>query len=206
VAASNLSGGWTILKCVADDTVSSGMWSSDRDAAIQALFHVGYPRLVHTAFAIVGDWGLAEQLAQESYLRLYRRWRWIRDPQAAPAYLQRTVLNLSRSSIRRRLLERRTLTDIRDPSSEPDPVSGVALRHAIAALPARRRACIVLRYLADLSEAETADLLGISVGTVKSQTHKALRQLRELLAERPEPAEPARPEAVVPRRGEGKAT
>jgi RNA polymerase sigma-70 factor (sigma-E family) len=178
------------------------MWSSERDDAIRALFLAGYPRLVNMAFAMVGDWGLAEQLAQESYLRLYRRWRWIRDPRAAPAYLQRTVLNLSRSSIRRRILERRALSEEYDSSPEPDVLGSLALRRAISALPARRRACIVLRYLADLTEAETADLLGISVGTVKSQTHKALRQLRELLAESAAAGAPA----PLPRRIQRKAT
>jgi RNA polymerase sigma-70 factor (sigma-E family) len=156
----------------------------ERDAAvaIESLFHAHYPRLVYAAFSLTGDRDLAEQLAQEAYLRLWRRWRWISDPQAAPMYLQRTVLNLSRESIRRRVIERRALKSRsmeRPPAPPPDSAELVELRRAIAALPARKRECVVLRYLLGMSEAETAGLLGVSVGTVKSQTHKGLRQLRE---------------------------
>ena len=156
----------------------------DGDEAIESLFHAFYPRTVYTAFSLVGDWDLAEQLAQEAYLRLWRRRRWIADPQAAPLYLQRTVVNLSRESIRRKVIERRALRARgldRAAATEPDPAEVVDLRRAIAGLPARKRECVVMRHLLGLSEAETARLLGVSVGTVKSQTHKGLRQLRERL-------------------------
>jgi len=154
------------------------------DEAIESLFHAFYPRLVRTGYALVGDWDLAEQLAQEAYLRLWRRWRWLKDPQAAPMYLQRTVVNAARDTIRRRVIERRALNAGAEPSAPTpaDPADVIELRRAIAALPARKRECVVLRYLLGLSEAETADALGISVGTVKSQTHKGLRMLRERLA------------------------
>lgn len=175
-----------------DDIVTLGgpaRRERDRDAAvaIESLFHAHYPRLTYTAFSLTGDWDLAEQLAQEAFLRLWRRWRWIADPQAAPAYLQRTVLNLSRETIRRKVIERRALKARgmeRPPPAEQDTAEMVTLRRAIAALPARKRECVVLRFLLGLSEAETAGLLGISAGTVKSQTHKGLRQLREQLDER----------------------
>jgi RNA polymerase sigma-70 factor (sigma-E family) len=150
------------------------------------LFHAHYPHIVYTAFALVGDWDLAEQLAQEAYLRLWRRWSWIADPQAAPSYLQRTVVNLSRETIRRRVIERRVLkarSMERPRASEPDAAEVVALRRAITTLPSQKRECIVLRYLLGLSEAETAGLLGVSVGMVKSQTHKGLHQLPERLDE-----------------------
>ncbi|HEX9063870.1 MAG TPA: SigE family RNA polymerase sigma factor [Streptosporangiaceae bacterium] len=158
----------------------------DAAAAIESLFHAHYPRLAYTAFSLTGDWDLAEQLAQEAFLRLWRRWRWIADPQAAPAYLQRTVLNLARETIRRKVIERRVLKARgmeRPPQAEPDTAEMIALRRAIAGLPARKRECVVLRFLLGLSEAETASLLGISVGTVKSQTHKGLRLLRDGLDE-----------------------
>ena len=158
----------------------------DAAAAIESLFHAHYPRLAYTAFSLTGDWDLAEQLAQEAFLRLWRRWRWIADPQAAPAYLQRTVLNLSRETIRRKVIERRALKARgieRPPPAAPDTAEMVVLRRAIAALPARKRECVVLRFLLGMSEAETASVLGVSVGTVKSQTHKGLRQLRERLDE-----------------------
>jgi len=177
---------------VPDDIITFGAVSRGPDSgrgadeAIESLFHACYPRLVRTAYALVGDWDLAEQLAQEAYLRLWRRWRWLKDPQAAPMYLQRTVVNAARETIRRRVIERRALNAGRaEPSARAaaDPADVIELRRAIAALPARKRECVVLRYLLGLSEAETADALGISVGTVKSQTHKGLRMLRERLAE-----------------------
>jgi RNA polymerase sigma-70 factor (sigma-E family) len=161
----------------------------ERELAVEALFFAWYPRLVRTAFGLVGDWALAEQLVQDAFLRLWRRWAWVRDPRAAPAYLHRTVVNLARAALRRRVVERRALTrggfDQRDEWTQnvKEPHVGVVIRQAIETLPYRKRACVVLRYLAGLSEAETADALGVSVGTVKSQTHKALRQLRELLDE-----------------------
>jgi RNA polymerase sigma-70 factor (sigma-E family) len=158
----------------------------DADESIESLFHAHYPHIVYTAFALVRDWDLAEQLAQEAYLRLWRRWSWIADPHAAPSYLQRTVVNLSRETIRRRVIERRVLKARgmeRPQASEPDAAEVIALRRAITTLPSRKRECIVLRYLLGLSEAETAGLLGVSVGTVKSQTHKGLHQLRERLDE-----------------------
>jgi RNA polymerase sigma-70 factor (sigma-E family) len=185
---------------VADDIVSSLTGRTDRDEtslagcddrddAIETLFFALYPRIARTAFGMVGDWDLAEQLAQEAFLRLWRRWPWLRDPQAAPAYLQRTVVNLARLSIRRLMLERRVLAiGERDRSAdlaaaEIDVAADLTLRRALGELAYRKRACVVLRYLVGLSEAETAEALGVSVGTVKSQTHKALRQLRAGLEE-----------------------
>jgi RNA polymerase sigma-70 factor (sigma-E family) len=177
---------------VADDIITFGTRrrgadpGRNADVAIESLFHACYPRLVRTGYALVGDWDLAEQLAQEAYLRLWRRWRWISDPQAAPAYLQRTIVNLSRETIRRRMTERRALRAGGPRPADahvPDAAALVELRRAVAALPARKRECVVLRYLLGLSEAETANALGISVGTVKSQTHKGLAQLKERLAD-----------------------
>ena len=175
---------------MADDIITFGgperRSRREADESVELLFHAHYPRIVYTAFSLVGDWDLAEQLAQEAYLRLWRRWRWISDPQAAPMYLQRTVVNLSRETIRRKVIERRALRvrgADRVAPPEPDPAAVVELRRAVAALPVRKRECVVLRFLLGLSEAETAGLLGISVGTVKSQTHKGLRLLRDRLGE-----------------------
>ncbi len=157
---------------------------ADADEAIESLFHAHYPHLAYIAFSLVGDWDLGEQIAQESFLRIWRRWRWLKDKQAAPFYLRRTVVNLSRETIRRRMIERRVMRvqgAERPPGPAPDPAEALAVRQAIAALPARKRECVVLRYLIGMTEAETARVLGVSVGTVKSQTHKGLSQLRDHL-------------------------
>lgn len=166
-----------------DDKVISGRQIPDRDEAVATLFYACYPQLVRTGYSLAGDWAVAEELAQEAFMRLWRRWRWIRDHEAAPAYLYRTVVNLGNSAIRRRVLERRVASFRAEQTVGPDPVADMDLRHAIAALTPRKRACVVLRYLVGMTEVQTAQILGVSPGTVKSQTHKALRQLREHLAE-----------------------
>src|SRR5262249_58791811 len=103
-----------------------------------------------------------------------------------------------RGSLRPRLQDRRAWRGADDPGTA-DPGASVDLLRALARLPTRKRACVVLRYYLDLSEADTAAALGVSVGTVKSQTAKALWRLQRLLAE-PGPA-PAPP----PQRGQGGA-
>jgi RNA polymerase sigma-70 factor (sigma-E family) len=163
--------------------VTSGRQIPGRDEAIATLFYACYPQLVATGYGVAGDWALAEELAQEAFVRLWRRWRWLRDPDAAPAYLHRTVVNLGNSAIRRRVLERRVAGNRGGQPVEAGPEAGLELRQAIGALSPRKRACVVLRYLAGMTEAQTAQALGITPGTVKSQTHKALRQLRQQLAE-----------------------
>jgi RNA polymerase sigma-70 factor (sigma-E family) len=163
--------------------VTSGRQIPGRDEAIAALFHACYPQLVATGYGVAGDWAVAEELAQEAFVRLWRRWRWIRDPDAASAYLHRTVVNLGNSAIRRRVLERRVAALHGGQGVEAGPEADMEVRQAIAALSPRKRACVVLRYLAGMTEAQTAQTLGITPGTVKSQTHKALRQLRQQLSE-----------------------
>jgi RNA polymerase sigma-70 factor (sigma-E family) len=168
---------------VTDDTVTSGRQIPGREEAIATLFYACYPQLVATGYGVAGDWAVAEELAQEAFVRLWRRWRWLRDPEAAPAYLHRTVVNLGNSAIRRRVLERRVAAFRSGQPAEAGPEAGMELQQAIGALSPRKRACVVLRYLVGMTEAQTAQALGITPGTVKSQTYKALRQLRQQLAE-----------------------
>lgn len=170
---------------------------SRRDA-LALLYERHYRELVRLAFALTSDWDLAEELAQEAFVRVWRSWGNIRDQQSAPAYLRTTVVNLARRSLRHRLQERRAWRGADDPGTA-DPGASVDLLRALARLPTRKRACVVLRYYLDLSEADTAAALGVSAGTVKSQTAKALRRLQRLLAE-PGPAPAPRPQ-----RGQGGA-
>ena len=158
------------------------MGPPSRREAVVLLYERHYAELVRLAFALTGDWGLAEELAQEAFVRIWRSWGNIRDQQAAPAYLRTTVVNLARRSLRRRLRERRAWPAPGDLRSA-DPGESIDLLRALARLPARKRACVVLRFYLDLSEADTAAALGVSVGTVKSQTARALRRLQRLLAD-----------------------
>ena len=104
---------------------------------------------------------------------------------SAHAYVRAIVVNRCRVTLRRQLLERLHRTTCAALVDDRDVAQSMDVRNALAALPPRKRACVVLRYYADLSEVETAAALGISVGTVKSQTAKALAQLSRALGESP---------------------
>jgi RNA polymerase sigma-70 factor (sigma-E family) len=152
-----------------------------RDEALSHLFEAHYADTVRLAFYLTGSWTAAEDLAQEAFVRLWRRWGRLRDHHAALGYLRTTVVNLSRSALRRRLLELRHQRSIGEAGHDTDPVARLDVTRALAALPAGKRACVVLRHLVDLSVEETAAVLGISTGSVKSQTHKGLRLLEAAL-------------------------
>ena len=154
-----------------------------RDEALSRLFETHYADLVRLAFYLTGSWAVGEELAQEAFVRLWRRWGGLRDRHAAVGYLRATVVNLSRSSVRRRLLELRHQRSIGEERLDDDPVARLDVARALAALPAGKRACVVLRHLVDLSVEETAAVLGISTGSVKSQTHKGLRLLEAALSD-----------------------
>lgn len=147
--------------------------------ALALVYDRYYAELVRLAFALTGDWPLAEDLAQEAFARTWRRWDRIRRPEAVPAYLRTAVVNLARTSVRRRVRERHAWSVAKPREVATEPASGrTDVLRALSRLPQRKRECVVLRYYLDLSEAETAETLGVSVGTVKSQTAKALRTMR----------------------------
>ena len=123
---SNLFGGPALLIGVADDIVSSGSQSPGRDKAIASLFEACYPQLVRTAFGLAGDWALAGDLVQEAFVRLCRRWRWFRDPAAAPAYLQRTVVSLAHSAGRRHVPEPRVAAAGAEEAAGPGPAADIS--------------------------------------------------------------------------------
>jgi RNA polymerase sigma-70 factor (sigma-E family) len=155
-----------------------------RDEALSRLFEAHYADTVRLAFYLTGSWPVAEDLAKEAFVRLWRRWGRLRDHHAALGYLRTTVVNLSRSALRRRLLELRHQQTSSQEEHEVDPVARLDIARALAGLPAGKRACVVLRHLVDLSVEETAAVLGISTGSVKSQTHKGLRLLAAALSDR----------------------
>jgi len=138
-------------------------------------------KLLRTAYLLSGDRGHAEDIVQTALLRTARRWRRAR---ALPeAYARRVVVNLAkdrRRSLSRRPAEMRLEYDV--PLASVDTlVDRDALLRATRRLPPGQRAVLVLRFFDDLSVAETADALGISTGTVKSQTSRALERLRAAL-------------------------
>lgn len=135
------------------------------------------------AFAMVGDASTAEEIVQEAFVRLYASWRRLDRIEHLPSFLRRIVVNLCRSRARRIAVRERLDPLLRGPSSteQPDVALHIDIWSALESLPPRQRACVVLRYLEDLSEADVADLLGCSLGTVKSQLHKARRRIEPLL-------------------------
>ncbi|HEX3823139.1 MAG TPA: SigE family RNA polymerase sigma factor [Mycobacteriales bacterium] len=165
------------MRVVGDET------TSDR-SLLAGLFVADYDKLVRLA-RLLGDPGDAEDVVQSAFIRVYRRGR-LRDPAQAGAYLRRTVVNLTRSAWRRKQTARRHAAALApDEVSDPDVAGQLAIRAAIAALPRRQREAVVLRYFADLSEAATADLMRVSIGSVKSYTSRGLARLGELLAGSP---------------------
>jgi RNA polymerase sigma-70 factor (sigma-E family) len=142
------------------------------------------PALLRSAYLLTGDEHLAEDLVQSALARTHRSWRRLRRTGNAEAYTRRTMYHLQVSWWRRRRVAE-VLTG--EPVDAGPPIavgnSGAValrllLRDALARLTARQRAVLILRYFEDMSESQAAELLGISVGTVKSQTSKALARLR----------------------------
>ncbi len=142
--------------------------------------------LLRTAYLLVADHGQAEDLLQTALLRALQHWRAAR---AAPeAYVRQALLNLCRDNWRRARVRPRELpllAGAEHGASLAGPADQIGQRHelvaALSQLPMAQRAVIVLRFVEDLSVAETAQSLGISEGTVKSYTSRALAKLRDLL-------------------------
>jgi RNA polymerase sigma-70 factor (sigma-E family) len=132
-------------------------------------------------YALSGDWHLAEDLVQQTFLQLYRHWRRLDQP-TLDAYARRTLVNAYLSHRRNRRRET-VLADVPDRSAagDPDVLTQVDIRRALDMLPPRQRALVVLRHLEDVSTAEAAEILGIAEGTVKSQTAHGLAKLRSAL-------------------------
>ena len=151
-------------------------------------------QLVGTAYLITWDSGEAEDLVQECLFKLARRWPRVRRMQKPKAYARRVLVNLALDGSRgyaRRRGELGGLSAIEAPAR--DLLEGVDTRvellDALAQLTARQRAVLVLRYVNDLTEAQTAEALGCSPGTVKSNTSRGLARLREVLAPIPKPTQ-----------------
>jgi len=158
--------------------------SSLSDSDVATLFDRHYRALTNLAHLLLGDRALAEDAVMEAFERVLSVRRRLRDPQRADRYLRRAVVNNCRSRQRRAQVEIRANT--RHHTAEPPQRSELdrrdeAIIEAIRTLPIRQRAAIVLRYLEDRSEAETAVILGCSIGTVKSQLSKGRRALRQAL-------------------------
>jgi RNA polymerase sigma-70 factor (sigma-E family) len=142
------------------------------------------PALLRTAYMLTGNRADAEDLLQTALAKTYLAWDSIRDRESIDAYVRRIMVNTRTSWWRRRRHASEIVTDdVPEPATGGrDAASDIVLHDAIwtalSDLPKRQRAMVVLRYYEDLSEAETAAVMGVSVGTVKSTTARALAKLR----------------------------
>jgi RNA polymerase sigma-70 factor (sigma-E family) len=163
-------------------TASGGAPSESFDAAVLS----GYRSLARLAFLMSGDKETAEDIVAEAFARSWTPWQRGTVDELGP-YVRRTVVNLCLQGRRRRFLERRSMDRVRarPPTMSDEPERAVArlvdLRRALLALSVEHRAVVVLRFFADLSEQDTAETLGLPVGTVKSRTARALEALRPLM-------------------------
>ncbi|BEP13963.1 SigE family RNA polymerase sigma factor [Acidothermaceae bacterium B102] len=138
--------------------------------------------LTRTAWLLTGDWFAAEDLVQTSLAKTWPRWERLVQDGAPELYVRRVMINTYATWWRRRWRHEVATQDLPDAVDRDDVYAQVDLRSvlsaALAGLPNRQRATIVLRFMDDLTEAQTAEVLGCSIGTVKSQTAKALTHLR----------------------------
>jgi RNA polymerase sigma-70 factor (sigma-E family) len=157
------------------------MRTQTRDAQFRAFYFAESGRLRRLALFLTGNQHEAEDLSQEALLRTYRAWGRIRGAEAGP-YCRRTLVNLHRNSLRRKIVERKHPPEPPPDASRSDPQIVEALRvaDALKSLSPVRRATVVLRFYEDLPEAEIARVLDRPLGTVKSDLHRALRQMRPL--------------------------
>jgi RNA polymerase sigma-70 factor (sigma-E family) len=170
--------------------VSQGpSWAAAGPAADQAmvrLYRRNFNALVRLASVVLRDTATAEEVVQDAFINMHRGWHRLRDEENALAYLRQAVVNRARSVLRHRVIVERNapkaMPDL--PSAEDGAISMFersAVIDALRDLPGRQREALILRYYADLSEAEIAAAMGISKGSVKSHTARGMMALRAAL-------------------------
>jgi len=182
-------GGPAVLRRTTQGSTGTGSGTPaewEAEEAVTALYSAHYRSLVGLAALLVRDAATAEEIVQDSFMALYFAWRRVRDNEKALSYLRQCVVNRSRSVLRHRVVADRDASkpapDL--PSAEQETLTLLERRTVVAALqalPPRQREALVLRYYADLSEAQIASAMGISRGAAKSHTAKAIASLRAVL-------------------------
>jgi RNA polymerase sigma-70 factor (sigma-E family) len=173
----------TLVASAALDSVATE-WDADR--AVTAIYSEHYRSLVRLAALLVRDVATAEEVVQDSFVAMHGAWRRLRESDKALSYLRQSVVNRSRSVLRHRVVvDRNAPKPAPDmPSAEQGAISLLersAVINALRTLPPRQREALVLKYYADLSEAQIASAMGISRGAVKSHTARAMTSLRTVL-------------------------
>jgi len=165
------------------DQAAQDAWTADD--AITRLFAAHYRALVRLGTLLLHRPDLAEEIVQDAYVALHRRWGQLRDADKALSYLRASVVNRCRSALRHRRVVAAHLAAAQlgpdAPSAEAgalDTLQQDAMIAALRTLPARQREALVLRYYVDLSEAQIAEAMGVSRGAVKSHTSRGMAALR----------------------------
>jgi RNA polymerase sigma-70 factor (sigma-E family) len=160
--------------------------TSEKDAEFSEYMAARQPSLLRTAYLLTGDRHTAEDLVQTALAKLYLGWDRVQRHESLDGYVRRILVNEHNSLWRRPWKRRETsAAELPEPPSEPEPrpAHDADLWAFVQTLPRKQRAAVVLRYYEELSEAETAAVLGVSVGTVKSQTSRALASMRARVGE-----------------------
>ena len=177
-------------------------------AEFHEFFEAHYAELARLAHLLTGEADAADDLAADALMALWHRWDRVRAADHPAAYARGVVANLARTRIRSAVRERRRVALFWSPRGDghavddPDVPAVVDVQGALRRLPFRKRACVVLRHAFDLSERDTSLVLGISVGTVKSQTSRGVAELQRLLG--PDGGAEQVRVAVAAQRGEGR--
>jgi RNA polymerase sigma-70 factor (sigma-E family) len=173
--------------------VAVGGWVDDTgpvviEGLVAELHRAEYGNLVRLARLLLDDVATSEEVVQDAFVTFQLRWRTIREPEKAAAWLRSAVLNGARSQLRKRRVRDRLLP-------RPAPDAAAAEGYAVAAdehrrvvaalqqLPRRQREALVLRFYLELSERETAEAMSVSAGSVKTHVHRGLAALAPLLEE-----------------------
>jgi RNA polymerase sigma-70 factor (sigma-E family) len=173
---------------VSTEVTEASNW--DADQAVTRLFAAHYRSLVRLATLLSRESGLAEDVVQDAYVALHAHWRQLRDADKALAYLRQSVVNRSRSALRHRGVVDRYIRAVAAapqavvPSAESGALGVLAHEAMITALrqlPGRQREALVLRYYGELSEAEIAEVMGVSRGAVKSHAARGMVAMRRVL-------------------------
>ncbi len=165
------------------------MNEAERRADFTAYVEARQQALARLAYLLSGDRDAAEDLLQNALAKVYRHWDRIQTVELPDAYVRRIMVNENNSRWRRMTRRRESpashVIEVLDPpnAAHLDPTVSLDLWRHVQTLPTQQRAAIVLRYYEDLTEAQTAEILGCSVGTVKSHTSRAISALRTRMSE-----------------------
>jgi len=167
-----------------DASATAATWEADH--MLTEIYLGEYRSLVRLAVLLLHDVPTAEEVVQEAFIAMHAGWRRLRDTEKALSYLRQAVVNRSRSVLRHRtVVDRNAPKHVPDePSAEAGAITLLERSAVIAALrtlPPRQREALVLKYYADLSEAQIAATMGISQGAVKSHTARGMASLRTVL-------------------------